>query len=1012
MTTEIPMRMVESGAAGNWVTSKVPISFGSPLKAMAAEDLGLLLHGQKVTGSDPGVVPNRSGSAPPSMEGSFAAFANLLAQNNAGLDESLADFSSTIAKFGNEEQLRSDPAYIAYYGSKVNLNPRLPPPLISRENRRLMSHIGAFSNNCRFTSFDDSGNRSSFISGGPLFTHKEEPEDDKSHPQNVQDNNLYATGANMTSSSQNINSSAARHKSLVDLIQEDFPRTPSPVYNQPRPLSHGTDESIDQEVQALSLNVSSVGISKVSEQKSDNVDANEQASVASSPSIGLVPADLPLQVSFTCLQDSGENLTLQKDKVANGETGLVDNESMRGLDLSVSDSSTGRAIEEQPSYRRTMPLHRTTPLSGSAYRGSIGQDRVNPQAVSPQQVSFDRFAQGHQKSYTENQSSVRFPPPLYAAAANYMTANTFYPNFQAPGIYAPQYSLGGYALNSAYAPPYMAAYPSHGAFPMPFNTTSGPGFSGRTAGLSTPQGMLNMGDVQHPSKNYGQHAMNFQPSFVDPVHMQYFHNPFEDAYGMPSHFSFVSGGGIGGPVNSYASHNDSTFTTIGDQKGDFTVGGNLGMTNPRKVDVIGSNYHGSPCSFGAMSHYPGSPLSSPVVSSSPVAGIGHLGRRNEMRFSQGSPRNGGMYSGWQGQRELGGFDDSKRNSFLEELKSSNARKFELNDIAGRIVEFSVDQHGSRFIQQKLENCSPDEKAAVFREVLPHASKLMTDVFGNYVIQKFFEHGTMEQRKELADQLTGQMLPLSLQMYGCRVIQKALEVIELDQKTRLVQELDGHVMRCVRDQNGNHVIQKCIECVPTERIGFIISAFRGQVPTLSTHPYGCRVIQRVLEHCSDESQGQCVVDEILESVYVLAQDQYGNYVTQHVLERGKPEERSRIISQLAGKIVLMSQHKYASNVIEKCLEYGDTEEREILIQEIIGWPEENDNLVAMMKDQFANYVIQKILEVSSDHHREILLNCIRTNLLALKKYTYGKHIVAKFEQLSGEDESHSLEQTSS
>lgn len=48
---------------------------------------------------------------------------------------------------------------------------------------------------------------------------------------------------------------------------------------------------------------------------------------------------------------------------------------------------------------------------------------------------------------------------------------------------------------------------------------------------------------------------------------------------------------------------------------------------------------------------------------------------------------------------------------------------------------SSDQHGSRFIQQKLENCGVEEKALVFKEILPHAPKLMTDVFGNYVIQK-------------------------------------------------------------------------------------------------------------------------------------------------------------------------------------------------------------------------------------------------------------------------------------
>ena len=48
---------------------------------------------------------------------------------------------------------------------------------------------------------------------------------------------------------------------------------------------------------------------------------------------------------------------------------------------------------------------------------------------------------------------------------------------------------------------------------------------------------------------------------------------------------------------------------------------------------------------------------------------------------------------------------------------------------------SADQHGSRFIQQKLETVSMEEKASVFGEVLPHALALMTDVFGNYVIQK-------------------------------------------------------------------------------------------------------------------------------------------------------------------------------------------------------------------------------------------------------------------------------------
>jgi pumilio RNA-binding family len=38
-------------------------------------------------------------------------------------------------------------------------------------------------------------------------------------------------------------------------------------------------------------------------------------------------------------------------------------------------------------------------------------------------------------------------------------------------------------------------------------------------------------------------------------------------------------------------------------------------------------------------------------------------------------------------------------------------------------------------------------------------------------------------------------------------------------------------------------------------------------------------QRVLEHCDDPKAQQIMMDEILQSVCLLAQDQYGNYVVQ-------------------------------------------------------------------------------------------------------------------------------------
>ncbi|KAG0333260.1 mRNA binding protein puf3 [Podila horticola] len=354
--------------------------------------------------------------------------------------------------------------------------------------------------------------------------------------------------------------------------------------------------------------------------------------------------------------------------------------------------------------------------------------------------------------------------------------------------------------------------------------------------------------------------------------------------------------------------------------------------------------------------------------------------------------------------ETKGTDDShtdghgSRSALLEDFRNNkSSKKYELKDIAGSVVEFSGDQHGSRFIQQKLETASEEEKEMVFEEIMPHALQLMTDVFGNYVIQKFFEHGRQDHKTALAKQMEGHVLSLALQMYGCRVVQKGLEHVLSDQQAILVKELDGHVLKCVKDQNGNHVIQKAIECVPMKHIQFIINSFTGQVYSLATHPYGCRVIQRMFEHCADTKTP--LMDELHRYIPNLVQDQYGNYVIQHILERGKPSEKSLVVSKVVGQVLSLSKHKFASNVVEKCVAYGSKSDRQKLIEEVITTkPDGTSPLVFMMKDQFANYVVQKMLDVVDGEQRDILVAKIKPHLGSLKKYTYGKHLITKVERL--------------
>lgn len=85
----------------------------------------------------------------------------------------------------------------------------------------------------------------------------------------------------------------------------------------------------------------------------------------------------------------------------------------------------------------------------------------------------------------------------------------------------------------------------------------------------------------------------------------------------------------------------------------------------------------------------------------------------------------------------------------------------------------------------------------------------------------------------------------------------------------------------------------------------------------------------------------------------------------------------------------------SNVVEKCVSHSTRAEKANLIEEVCSM---NDgSLYTMMKDQFANYVVQKMIDVAEPPQRKILMHKIRPHVGTLRKYTYGKHILAKLEK---------------
>ncbi|KAI0537326.1 ARM repeat-containing protein [Xylaria digitata] len=332
-----------------------------------------------------------------------------------------------------------------------------------------------------------------------------------------------------------------------------------------------------------------------------------------------------------------------------------------------------------------------------------------------------------------------------------------------------------------------------------------------------------------------------------------------------------------------------------------------------------------------------------------------------------------------------------RSQLLEEFRalSKSNRRFELKEIFNHIVEFSGDQHGSRFIQDKLSNANSEEKDRVFREIESNALQLMKDVFGNYVIQKFFEHGNQVQKKLLASQMKGKVADLSIQMYSCRVVQKALEHVLVEQQHEIVEELRPNIVHIAKDQNGNHVVQKVIQHFPEISIPFIMEAFQGQIEQLAAHGYACRVIQRILEYGTPAERKRLMADIHVCTAKLLT-DQYGNYVIQHIISQGEPEDRRIMIRQVIDRAIALSKHKYASNVVEKCIQFGTVDERNAILAKLTAQSGDGTNpLQVLMKDQFGNYVLQKMVEYLQEPEKTAFVSEIMDYVPLLKKQGAGR-----------------------
>lgn len=360
--------------------------------------------------------------------------------------------------------------------------------------------------------------------------------------------------------------------------------------------------------------------------------------------------------------------------------------------LGEADTNTRNIMNEIKNLKTSNDVHRSQAArqnhlqcnlqSGSSFPLHLGQSQMTNQAIHiPNYV--DHYLHNQPKlSSVEVQpvlQSAGIVPPLYATAASF--GAPYYPNLQPSNLFTSQFGIGGVTVNASLLPPLFSGYPFYNAIQTPYENSNCSSYN-MSSGVS-PRGNFVPG-------YYGQIGVATQQTLTEPMYMSYFQHPSASAYASPGQFDPTSprGTAIGNSPGFDSQKGSLPFAYSSDQSPQALRSGAVNSPSNRNGGTANTNFYGNPTNLSLFMQYPTSPLTSPVYPGSPVASSVTSGRRSEGNRSPGSSvRSGGTYPGWQSPRLHDKIDDSKLHSFLEELKSSKSRRYELSDISGRIVEF-------------------------------------------------------------------------------------------------------------------------------------------------------------------------------------------------------------------------------------------------------------------------------------------------------------------------------------
>ncbi|KAM1331459.1 hypothetical protein EV1_043589 [Malus domestica] len=203
------------------------------------------------------------------------------------------------------------------------------------------------------------------------------------------------------------------------------------------------------------------------------------------------------------------------------------------------------------------------------------------------------------------------------------------------------------------------------------------------------------------------------------------------------------------------------------------------------------------------------------------------------------------------------------------------------------------------------------------------------------------------------------------------------------------EVQEYIYFVAKDQYGCRFLQGMLDEGTSQDLQLIFDKIINHVFELMTNPFGNYLMQKLLDVCNEQQRMQFVIKVIKEpgQLVRVSLDTHGTRVVQKLIETLKPGKQIALVkSSLECGFLDLIKDPNGNHVVQRCLDCFSDEDNKFIFDAAARY------CVEIATQRHGCCVLQKCIAHAIGRHRDKLINEISRNGLLLSQDPYGNYVV--------------------